>query len=210
VAVQSKVHSQWDAFVELTAELQPVLIIVDTQARVTVSVEENSNTQMGEFFAQIERLREASGAAVLIVHHMGRDGGNGRGASSMDGAFSTIIKVEKKEDHVILTCDKSKDGEEWDPITLRAVPMGESVVLMQSIGGRPPSRNDLMSRAWIQDWWRVHRSEPVSVSVLVKSEVVSEPTFHRSKVQLIELGLVTKEGTGNLTKYRLTSDPTLG
>jgi hypothetical protein len=60
IAVQSKNGAQWDAFVELVRELKPALIVIDTQARVTVGVEENSNTEMGEFVDRAERLRMAS------------------------------------------------------------------------------------------------------------------------------------------------------
>jgi hypothetical protein len=134
VAVQSKHAAQWTALVELVAELQPVLIILDTQARVTVGAEENSNTEMGEFVHQAERLRAASGACVLIVHHIGRNGDTGRGATTLDGALSTIIKVGKDDDRVTLECQKNKDGAEWDPIDLRAVPTGDSLVLVVSDG----------------------------------------------------------------------------
>lgn len=70
--------------------------------------------------------------------------------------------------------------------------------------------NAALARRWGQDWWRVHEREPVSVSVLVKSGVVTETTFHRSKIDLLNSGLIEREGAGNATRYRLTVDPTLG
>ena len=62
---------------------------------------------------------------------------------------------------------------------------------------------------WRRKWWQDHRGDPVSVSVLVRTGVVTEPTFHRNKYSLINEGLVGKEGTGNATRYRLLSDPDL-
>lgn len=208
VAVQSKNAEQWRALIQLCRELKPALIVLDTQARITVGVEENSNTEMGEFVDQAERLRKASGACVVIVHHIGRNGDTGRGATTLDGAMSTIVKVTKNEDQVTLECQKNKDGAEWDDITLRAVPMGDSIVLMPDDGTHRPT-SALASRKWIQEWWRLHELEPVSVSVLVKSGVTTEPTFHRSKLDLIHEGVVIREGVGNGTRYRLTADPTL-
>lgn len=210
VAVQAKVPAQWDALVTVASELRPVLLIVDTQARTTVGVEENSNTAMGEFIDQAERIRTATGACVLIVHHIGRTGDTGRGATTVDGAMSTIVKVTKVDDQVSLECQKSKDGPAWDDIVMRIVPMLESVVLVPSDGPRRASRTDVLDRAWIRDWWRVHQREPISVTTLVKSGVTTETTFHRSKLELMELGLVVREGFGNSTRYRLTSDPTAG
>lgn len=209
VAVQSKNATQWDAFVELARELQPVLIVIDTQARVTVGVEENSNTEMGEFVHQAERLRKASAACVLIVHHIGRTGDTGRGATTLDGAMSTIIKVTKDELRVKLECTKNKDGEEWEDINLRAVPTGESLVLVLDDGTQASVTFDaLVSRKWIQDWWHIHGRESVSASVLFKSNVVAETTFYRTRNELVEHGIAVKEGTGNAVRYRLVVDPT--
>lgn len=210
VAVQSKNSGQWSAFVDLAAELQPVLIVIDTQARVTVGVEENSNTEMGEFVDRIERLRTATGACVTVVHHIGRHGDTGRGATTVDGAVSTIIKVTKDDDRVTLECQKNKDGAEWDEIRLRAVPMGESIILALDDGTSRPAETALAGRKWVQEWWRVHEREPVSVSVLVESGVVSKTTFHRSKLDLVRQGLAVKEGKGNATRYRLIGDPGSG
>jgi hypothetical protein len=204
IAVQSKNGAQWDAFVELVRELKPALIVIDTQARVTVGVEENSNTEMGEFVDRAERLRMACGACVMIIHHIGRNGDTGRGATTLDGALSTIIKVTKDDDRVELECQKNKDGAEWDTIRLRAVPTAESIVLALDGPGVAPRP---IHRPWLGDWWKVHELEPVSVSVLTKSGIVSETTFHRSKLDLIREGIVVREGTGNATRYQLTGEP---
>jgi flagellar hook assembly protein FlgD len=207
VAVQSKNGAQWAALVELARELQPVLIVIDTQARVTVGVEENSNTEMGEFVHQAERLRAASAACVLIVHHIGRNGDTGRGATTLDGALSTVIKVTKDDDRVKLECQKNKDGAEWDPIDLRAVPTGESLVLMVSDGTHTKPAN--MAPKWVREWWATFEDEAVSVATLVKANVVSETTFHRTRLALIKAGVIYREGHGNATRYKLPGAPAL-
>ncbi|WP_262282134.1 helicase RepA family protein [Micromonospora sp. MA102] len=209
LAVQSTNGAQWDAFVELVTMMKSALIVLDTQARISVGVEENSNTEMGRFVHQAERLRIASGACVLVVHHIGRNGDTGRGATVLDGAMSTIVKVTKNDDRVSLECTKNKDGTEWETITLRAVPTGESVVLMPDDGARR-RQSDVAARKWVRDWWAVHETELVSVSTLVKSNVVTETTFHRSKLDLIKSGVIVREGTGNSTRYRLCHAPTAG
>jgi hypothetical protein len=209
LAVQSRHGGQWAAFVQLAAELNPALIVIDTQARVTVGVNENDAGEMGEFVQQAERLRGACGACVIIVHHIGRNGETGRGSSTLDGAVSTVVKATKDERTVKLECLKSKDSDEWDDIRLRAVPMGESIVLALDDGSHTPD-SALAARKWVQEWWAVHAGEPVSISVLVKSGVVTEATFHRSKRDLLAQGIAAKEGKGNGTRYRLAIDPTLG
>jgi hypothetical protein len=203
VPVQSTNRAQWTALVDLIRELHPALVIIDTQARVTVGVEENSNADMGVFVEQAEKLRKASGACVVVVHHIGRNGDTGRGATTLDGALSTIVKVGKEDDRVTLECQKNKDGVQWDPIALRAVPTEESLILMVT--------NELAAApkipAWLRDWWVTFEDEPVSVSRLIKADVVTEPTFHRSKLPLIKAGIVVREGAGRQVSYRLPAPP---
>jgi len=209
VAVQSKIATHWDAFVTVAKEMKPALIVIDTQARVTVGVEENSNTEMGIFVDQAERLRKATGACVLIVHHIGKSSDGGRGATTVEGAVNTIIKVTKDENRVTLECTKNKDGTEWDDIKLRAIPTGDSVVLGLDDGtGQSDTFNTLVARKWIQDWWRTFEREPVSVSRLVKTNLVAETTFYNTRRGLMAQGIVVKEGEGNATRYRLAIDPT--
>ncbi len=73
---------------DLLAELgrlpaPPVLIIVDTLARCFVGGEENSAKDMGLFTAGVDRLRHATGAAVLVVHHSGWERGRERGSTAL-------------------------------------------------------------------------------------------------------------------------------
>ncbi len=209
--VQVDQDGSWDALVRLTGEIQPTMVVLDTQARITVGLEENSNTAMGRFVAQIERLRQASGSCVLIVHHTSRSGENGRGASTVDGALDTIINVEKAEEIITLRCTKQKDAAEWDPIKLRAVPFDDSVVLMLHDGRTPTglNRNNL---ATAQRWWDTHETDWLANSVLVSTLVgleCSESTFYRHRKELIKANLVEMLEKGTLKRYRLTHDPAI-
>lgn len=112
---------EWLVLVELCRRRRPALIIIDTQARVTVGVEENSNTEMGRVVDRMEQLRAASGACVLLVHHTGHDSDRGRGATAVKGALQTELGVERRgktmEDiTVTLKTGKQKDDEELDDV----------------------------------------------------------------------------------------------
>jgi len=104
----------WLVLIEAARRIEPVLIVVDTQARVTVVIRENDNTEMGAFIARVDSLRAATGACVLLVHHIGRQGEDARGASAIDGAQDTELKVERiggpKSLRARLVVDKQKDG----------------------------------------------------------------------------------------------------
>jgi hypothetical protein len=123
----------WGVLVNACRRLSPVLIVLDTQARITVGLEENSAKDMGILIDAIRRLKAATGACVLVVHHTGRDGGDARGSSALDGAQDTEIRVErptKKSERGLLTAtittDKQKDGSESEgfEIQLQVVDLG--------------------------------------------------------------------------------------
>jgi hypothetical protein len=109
---------EWQAYVELCRELEPVLIVLDTQARITVGQEENSAKDMGVLTARVDELKVATGACVMLVHHQGHAGGRGRGSSSVWGAVDTELSVERsKETNIVkLKMMSQKDAEEIDPI----------------------------------------------------------------------------------------------
>jgi hypothetical protein len=109
----ASVDGQWDALVQIAAEEAPGLIIIDTQARVSVGLEENSAKDMGILINAIGKLKSATGACVLTIHHTGRNGGDARGSSAIDGAQDTELKIKRAEPRSALQCrlvqDKQKD-----------------------------------------------------------------------------------------------------
>ncbi|MGW4974681.1 AAA family ATPase [Streptomyces mirabilis] len=116
--VQAK-STEWDVFIELGRQVRPALIVIDTQARVSVGVEENSNKEMGEIVDRMDQLRVASGACVSTIHHTGHTGEHGRGASSVKGAMQSEVNIFKKGDrlsNITLTVKsgKQKDEEEGE------------------------------------------------------------------------------------------------
>jgi hypothetical protein len=109
--VQAADLEAWAVLREACRRIEPVLIIIDTQARVTVGLEENSAKEMGTYIEAVRSLREATGACVLSVHHTGRAGGDARGSSAIDGAQTTELKVESAPGTLLgkLKSEKQKD-----------------------------------------------------------------------------------------------------
>jgi hypothetical protein len=117
----------WSTFVAMVAQLAPALVVVDTQARVTVGIKENDNTEMGKFIELVDQLRRHTRACVLIVHHIGRQGDDARGASAIDGAQDTELKLTRvggeRALQARLTIDKQKDGPDTASVDLELVPV---------------------------------------------------------------------------------------
>jgi hypothetical protein len=121
---------EWAAFVEAARRRRPGLIVFDTQARMTVGVKENDATEMGVIVDALDRLRQASGACVLLVHHRGLAGEHGRGSTAIKGALDTELDVSKVNTTVTVKVMKRKDEFERAPLLLTMNPLGESVVLV--------------------------------------------------------------------------------
>jgi len=79
---------------------QPVvLVIIDTLARAMAGGNENAPDDMGRLVMNMDRIRAETGAAVMFVHHTGKDQSRGaRGHSSLQAAIDTEIEVFHEAD----------------------------------------------------------------------------------------------------------------
>ncbi len=162
--VQAADVQAWAVLREACRRLEPVLVVIDTQARVTVGLEENSAKEMGIYVEAVRSIREATGACVLTVHHTGRKGGDARGSSAIDGAQHTELKVSSAKGSLegLLSGEKQKDMAIADDIELRFAVHdvatdedGEAVSSLALISGefrKRAGRGDaLVQEAWEKD-----------------------------------------------------------
>jgi RecA-family ATPase len=86
------------------------LIVVDTLARALAGGSENNPEDMGALILNADRLRHETGAAVVLIHHAGKDASRGaRGHSSLKGAVDTEILVEGADGRHTSTVTKQRD-----------------------------------------------------------------------------------------------------
>jgi len=112
------------AAIAAEAGMPVALIVFDTLSRSAPGADENSPEDMGEIIGACDRLRDATGAAVALVHHSGKDATRGaRGHSALAAAADTIISVVER----VATIEKSRDGiaGERFPFELVPVVLGE-------------------------------------------------------------------------------------
>jgi hypothetical protein len=96
------------------------LIIIDTVWRAMAGDDENSAKDMGKFIARLKSIQDQTGAAVLLVHHSGKEADRGmRGSSSLLGAVDLVMKIDAET----ITVEKNKDGPDGDQIGFRLRPM---------------------------------------------------------------------------------------
>lgn len=83
------------------------LVVIDTLARAMMGGDENAGEDMGALIAHADRIRQATGAHVMLIHHAGKDEGKGaRGHSSLRAAVDTEIVVKDW----IAEVTKQRDG----------------------------------------------------------------------------------------------------
>lgn len=111
------------------------LIVFDTQAMCTVGIEENGS-EMNLVINVLHRIREVSGACVLVVHHFGKNKAAGmRGSSMIYAAADTVCVLKRQDDEneVTLSTAQADEGKQKDAITqsdfltldMKAHPVGE-------------------------------------------------------------------------------------
>lgn len=94
------------------------LIMVDTQAMCTVGVDENTS-EMNLVINVLHRIRETSGACVMVVHHFGKDKRAGmRGSSMLYAAADTVLVLKRKDDEldVVLSTAQADEGKQKEGI----------------------------------------------------------------------------------------------
>ncbi|MBP2581633.1 hypothetical protein J3A78_002111 [Streptomyces sp. PvR006] len=208
IAVQLLNGIDLAALLLLVAEMRPRLVVVDTQARVTVGADENSNGEMGRVVAAADQIREACGGCVLMVHHSGKNGLDLRGASAFEGAATSIIKVTKDGEYVEVHSDKQKDVEDFDTIFLRMVPAENSVVL-QGRTGSPDAEEASGNEKKILDVMRsAFASTAASATNIIDVSGVPKASVYRAIGSLVERQQLVNVGTPKAARYALPETAT--
>lgn len=213
--VQAADPAQWRTICRAARRRRPSLIILDTQARISVGMDENDGKDMGQLVERLDELRTASEACVMTIHHTPRGGGHVRGHSAIEGAAQTIIMVAK-DDNVLTLHNteeeggKQKDAEPFAPIHLRITPAGNHVALtLTDRASAPADLGSAAVREFLTQWWDLHGDDAVSVTTLVASGI-PKSTFYKYKRKLITLAVIEvvgKEGKGHNPRYKLAKDP---
>jgi hypothetical protein len=115
---------------------EPVsLIIFDTLARCFVGGDENSAQEMGMVIANVDRIREELGTAVLLIHHTTKDNESYRGSGSLEAGATTAMWVKPGAGKSLtIACRKQKDAEEFENLQLYRTQVFGSCV-MRTAGG---------------------------------------------------------------------------
>jgi DNA-binding MarR family transcriptional regulator len=199
VAVQLLNVIDLAALLLLLADIKPVLVVIDTQARCTIGVNENDNGEMSKVVAAVDRIREVTGACVLLAHHSGRSGENLRGASALDGAATTVIKASKDGMYIDLMSEKQKDVPDFETVLLRTKPVGDSLILESRGRGTNTESEETVLRT-LRDCFG---TTSATGTKLMEESGLKKSTFYRALNSLVRQGIVQNIGTQKRPVYAL-------
>lgn len=100
------------------------LVVIDTLSRALAGGDENASTDMGALVKNVDRLRQATRAHVMLVHHSGKERARGaRGHSLLRAATDTEIEIADNE--IAVTKQRDLDGNFRRAFVLETVTLGK-------------------------------------------------------------------------------------
>lgn len=194
-----------EALTDLCRELQPTLVVFDTLARATAGGDENSAKDMGRAVAACDAIRDATGAAVMLVHHTGKDGLNYRGSSAIEGAADTMLHLVRTDSgYLELRCTKQKEAEAFDPIPLQLEATGPSAVVAAA-----PSTAGFVETAAVSQLLTILNRHPetwmATSTIADEAGIKVKKTAQRRLDGLWEANQIDRRDTGKGYQYRAKS-----
>jgi hypothetical protein len=184
----------------------PALIIIDTLHRSMPGGDENSAKDLGLVIEHSDRLRRATGASVLLVHHTALNSDRERGSSSLRGAMDALLFAKVDEGGRILKCEKAKDWAPFPDMPFRLEIVGESCVAIPAVSGESISV-EALSPAMRKALTILSRDfatrGATSTEWLAASELVAS-TYYRVRSDCVRYGYVTEPVQQRGGRYRIT------
>lgn len=187
---------EWvDPLGQTVEDLGCVLVVIDTLNRSMPGGDENRSSDMGKVIAAADRVRQASHATVLLVHHSPKETDTLRGHSSLEGALETVISVHRDGSKITLKNPKQKDAAEFPPIHLTLTEVGDSCAfLSQNAVGQDDERTG--SEAVLAELiWNCCGTTGLPTSELLKMAELPKTSFYRALNRLLTKGAVVNVGT---------------
>lgn len=172
----------------------PGLIIIDTLARSMVG-DENNTGDMSRLIATVDRVREATSATILLVHHTKKEGELERGSSALRGGVDTLIYCSDGDEGRQLVCMKQKDGEKFEPIPFRLIAGAGSCFVSANSGptAAPMTVEDQMTPVRLKALRTLSESfttRGATTTEWLKATDLAERTFYRVRTWLVKEGYV--------------------
>ncbi len=207
---------------ELAAEVGAGLVIIDTRAKCTLGMDENSATEQGRAIAAAEKIQAAAGCTVLVIHHAGRSGSTPRGSTAWDGAVWSDLRMEGGDLVAKIHCEKHKDAPSGCDHQYRLVPHTVSdrlmagveeehrktLVFVQNDGWTSQASNTKSDHAVLDIIWTSATAEGLTGSqiiTLAEERGVKRSTAYAALKRLVDAASLRNIGTEKRARYIVTT-----
>lgn len=181
-------------------DLKPAMVVIDTLAMAMAGADENSARDMGIVIGTCRQLTYDTGAAVLLVHHVGKAGVSERGSGALRGNADVMIRISPADDLVMVECSKTKDEGPFEPMYLSMLPVqlpdgAESRVLVPAAMKEMGVGDTLTpNQRRILDWLQLETNvDGMTMRELAEVGGISLGTVQRAASNLIKAGLLVNE-----------------
>ena len=181
------------------ASLKPKLIVIDTFARSFVGHDESSAKDVSEFIHVLDRVRKITGAAVLLIHHVGKNSRRQeRGSSALRGAADTMIHLKKSYSALSLECAKQKDAAEFEniPLSISVVELGDGASSCVVVDRAAEVTENTLTARQEEALEALKKFGPDGATSenWRKASGLGTSTFYRASSALQDAGIVTRLG----------------
>lgn len=188
-----------DVLIRELERIRPAWIIVDTLVRHMPGGDDNSSRDVGQVLENCNRIKEATGASVAIVHHPTKsDEEEERGSSALRGFvdYSICVKRYIGTGNILLKSIKDKYAENFQPfrVMLQTVelPGGPTPVVVeadpvQSLDGPALNEKQKLFYDALKDY------PGSTIGEIIASSGLPRGTAYRIRDQLLEKGIIKED-----------------
>lgn len=184
----------------------PGLVVFDTLARCMIGGDENSALDMGRAIEAADKIRHATDATVLLVHHTNKGGDLERGSTALRGAADTMLSLKDEDGVITVRCEKQKDAEPFSPLRLSLLRVAESCVTEGATGSLHLRSTDLTpsQRQALEELHRLAPSHGLTSSKWEDLSQLARRTYYAARKALEEGSYVESDREGRGALYTLT------
>jgi len=183
----------------------PKLIIIDTVARHMVGKDENNAKEMGELVQTADKLKHHYQCAVMLVHHTGHNNQDrARGSTAFKSALDTEILVKSLgETNIVVSCEKQKDGPEFDTMQFLKISVDPSLALQQVVISAPKTKLSSNQRIAMDTFYEATKGNVASAGLTLDewrplfneqhtgdNQSTKNTAFSRARKDLVDKGLL--------------------
>jgi hypothetical protein len=185
------------------------LIVVDTMTGAIAGLDENSSKDTSMFIHNMNAIRNRLNCTIMYVHHCGKDPSRGmRGSSAIFAAVDTCLSVRNKDDYVIVSVEKQKDGDRIDIMKLAMQKHNNSLVVRPFAKNMSVSDSDDSStmndkddryknhgKPWSdeQDSWLLNALRKYDINT-ISQKMSRKPGGILARINVITYRMIQKQG----------------